>query len=106
MDLAPYVAPAVTAFLAAGGTYMAVVTKLARLEVRIEHVERAQVDTHELSRQIAAIGAKVDDLREDVRKHNGIVERTVTLEQSTKAAWHQIDAMRDDIHDIKVGGSS
>lgn len=105
MDITPYVGTLVTAFITAGATYAAIVSRLARLEVRIEHVEHDQVDVHTLSRQIAALDTKVDVLCEDVRKHNSVVERTTVLEQSSKAAWKQIDAIKDELK-VKIVGTN
>ena len=107
MDFTPLIAPSVTALIAAGGTYAALTSRIARLEARVEYVERQQEGTSSLSAQIAALSQKVDDLREDVRRHNGVVERTVELEQSTKAAWHQINSLKADIDRYhKAGGPS
>ncbi len=81
MDWTPFIGPVVTALIAAGGTYAAVSAKLARLEQCIT------------------------DLRRDVEKHNSIIERTYKLESDTATAFHRIDEIRDDLHEIKVGGT-
>ena len=105
MDWTPYIAPVVTALLAAGATYAAMMSQLSELKVRVEHVEKQQMDIHALSNQIAGLAAKVDDLREDVGKHNNIIERTFKLESDTKTAFHRIDELRDEVHDMKIGGT-
>lgn len=78
MDITPYIGPLATAFIAAGGTYAAMSARLARIE------------------------QKVDDLADDVRRHNGVVERTAVLERDQKAAWREIDKIRasmcDEMH--------
>ena len=105
MDITPYIAPIVTAVITAGATYAAIVSRLSRLEVRIEHVERQQMDVHTLSNQIASLSAKVDDLRRDVEKHNNVVERLVTVEGQQKTMWRRQDDLREEVHELKVGGT-
>lgn len=78
---------------------------MAQMETRIGHIERGQVDTTSLSAQIAALSTKVDDLRRDVEKHNNLVERMVVVEGQQRAMWQRQDDLRDEIHDVKVGGS-
>lgn len=106
MDLTPYVAPIVTAIITGGATYAAVVSRLTRLEVRVEHLERGQLDANSLSAQIAALSAKVDDLRTDVEKHNNLVERLCKVENQLPTMWKRQDELRDEVHDIKIGGTN
>ena len=80
-QLAPYVAPIITALLAAAGTYAAVVSRLTRLETMIE------------------------ELRGDVEKHNRVVERTFVLERDVKNISHRLSEMHDDVRSIKIGGT-
>ena len=77
MDITPYVAPMVTAVIAASGTYAAMSSRLARIE------------------------QKVDDLADDVRRHNGVVERTAILERDQKAAWREIEKVRSDTNSVR-----
>ena len=81
MDWTPFIGPAITALIAAGGTYAAVSAKLARLE------------------------QSITDLRRDVEKHNSIIERTYKLEQDTKTAFFRIDELRGDLRELKIGGT-
>ncbi len=88
MDWTPYIGPIVTALIAAGGTYAAVSAKLARLETALT------------------------DLRRDVEKHNNVLERVYKLESDNATAFHRIDELRseqhdirDDLHYIKIGGT-
>ena len=106
VDITPYVAPILTAIITAGATYAAIVSRLSRLEVRIEHVERQQMDVATLSAQIGSLSTKVDDLRRDVEKHNNIVERLVTVEGQQKTMWRRQDDLRDELREIKIGGTS
>lgn len=77
MDITPYLGVIATVGLALVTFYGAVSTRLARLET------------------------KMDDLADNVRKHNGVVERTAILERDQKAAWRQIDSMRQEIHELE-----
>ena len=36
---------------------------------------------------------QIAELKEDMRKYNNILERMITVEQSTKSAHHRIDAL-------------
>lgn len=101
MDWTPYVGAIVTALITAGATYAAIVSRLSRLEVRIEHVERNQIDTNTLSAQIAALAQKVDDLREDVSQHNRVVERTYKTETDMETMWKRHDELKERIHDLE-----
>ena len=80
-QLAPYVAPIITALLAAAGTYAAVVSRLTRLETMIEA------------------------LRCDVEKHNRVMERTFALERDVNNINHRLSEMHDDVRNIKIGGT-
>lgn len=80
-QLAPYVAPILTAFISAGGVYAATMSRLARLETMIEA------------------------LRRDVEKHNRVVERTFVLERDVKNINHRLSEMHDDVRNIKIGGT-
>lgn len=44
---------------------------------------------------------KIDDLREHVEKHNGLVERMVVQELNTDNQWKRIDELRADVNKIK-----
>ncbi len=88
MDITPYIGAIVTALIAAGGTYAAMSARLARLE------------------------AMITDLRRDVEKHNNVLERVYKLESDSATAFHRIDElrteqheMREDMNSIKIGGT-
>jgi outer membrane murein-binding lipoprotein Lpp len=101
VDWTPYIGTIVTALITAGATYAAIVSRLSKLEVRIDHVERHQIDTNTLSAQIAALSQKVDDLREDVSKHNRVVERTYKTETDMETMWKRHDELKERIHDLE-----
>ena len=101
MDITPYIGAIVTALITAGATYAAIVSRLAKLEVRIDHVERNQIDTNTLSAQIAALSQKVDDLREDVAQHNHVVERTYKAENDMKTMWTRHDELKERVHELE-----
>ena len=50
---------------------------------------------------VARIETKVDDLSEDVRRHNGVVERTAIMERDQKAVWRNIESNRNDINAVR-----
>lgn len=101
MDITPYIGTIVTALITAGATYAAIVSRLSKLEVRIDHVERNQIDTNTLSSQIAALSQKVDDLRDDVSQHNRVVERTYKTENDMRTMWQCHDELKERVHELE-----
>lgn len=72
---------AVSAALAAFGCYVALTNRLTKLETMI------------------------DNLTKTVEKHNQVVERTYKLESDLHTAFKHIDLIRDEVKDIKIGGT-
>ena len=113
MDLTPYFSGIISAAVFVVGAYVAMKNanerRFAALEssqaaqdVQIARaLEEARV-SRDLTTQIAALSAKMDDLAEDVRRHNDVMERTYKLESDMGTAFHRIDELRSD---IKVGGT-
>lgn len=77
MDWTPYIAPIVTVVIAAVTFYGMVNARLARIET------------------------KMDDLSEDVRRHNGVVEKTAILERDMGTAWKRHDELRERVHELE-----
>ena len=71
LDLETLVAPIISVIVAVIVSWMAMSTKLAVLET------------------------KIDDLSEDVRKHNNLVERVTIIEANDKAQWARLDERRE-----------
>ena len=90
-DLTPYVSSIVTIVVAVVGGYVAM--KNANAE-----------KFNSLSVQIAMLSQQVVDLREDVEKHNSVVERVFKLESDNATAFKRIDELRtrDDKLENKV----
>jgi DNA repair ATPase RecN len=53
------------------------------------------------SSRLAVLETKLDDLADDVRKHNNLVERMARLEISDKAQWERLDERRDECHEMQ-----
>ena len=49
------------------------------------------------NRTTAVLEMRMRSLEEKVNKHNQVVERMAVAEQSLKAAWHQIDEIKEEI---------
>lgn len=47
------------------------------------------------------LGYKVDELRKDVEKHNGVVERMAVVERDLKTAFNLIDDNKDEIRQMR-----
>ena len=71
MELMPLVGPVLTAVITAGGVYAAITNRLTRLETLIEQ------------------------LRQEVEKHNQVIERTYKLETEVTNLYHRYDELHD-----------
>lgn len=47
------------------------------------------------------IGYKVDNLKEQVEKHNKLIERTAVVERDLKTAFSKIDENRAEIKEVR-----
>lgn len=47
------------------------------------------------------VGYKVDNLKEQVEKHNKLIERTAVIERDLKTAFNKIDENREDIKEVR-----
>ena len=79
MDWAPYIGTIVTVLIAVISGYVAVASRIAKLETRIE-------DNEKLAR------IQIDDLRRDVEKYNNVKDRTYKLEQDNAVNEQRITA--------------
>ena len=79
MDWTPYIGTIVTVVIAVISGYVAVASRIAKLETRIE-------DNEKLTR------IQIDNLRRDVEKHNNGMERIYELEQDTAVQEQRITA--------------
>lgn len=84
---------AVSAALAAFGVYVAITNRLTRLEAQREADKELLL-------------SEIRQLRKDVEKHNNLVERMALAEGSQKAAWRQIDEIKEELKDVKIGGTA
>lgn len=48
------------------------------------------------SKTTAVLDVRIQSLEDKVNKHNQVVERMAIAEQSLKAAWHQIDEIKEE----------
>lgn len=58
-----------------------------------------------VNKVLAVMSEKISNLQREVNKHNQIVERTYKLESDVATAFVRMDEIREDIHDLKKGGS-
>lgn len=42
---------------------------------------------------------RIEQLEKKVEKHNSVVERTAILEREVKSVWHNIDEIKDEMHE-------
>ena len=81
MDITPYLGTIVTVLIAVGTVYAGFSSRIAKLETLI------------------------DELRKSVEKHNQVVERTVKLEGDVDNLYHRYAEIRDDVKELKIGGT-
>lgn len=74
IELSAFIGPVISAICAFAGSYLAFSTRLTRVE------------------------EKVDGLRDDVNKHNKVIERTYKLEERMDSALHSLDEVKDEVH--------
>ena len=77
MDWTPFVGPAVSVIVALVTFYGMVGQRLTKLET------------------------KMDDLVEDVRKHNHVIERTYVVERDMATMWKRHDELKERVHDLE-----
>jgi len=108
LDITPYFSGIMSAAVFVIGGYLAMKNANEKRFAIIESKQAAQDEkilraleevnvSRDLATQMAALSTKMDDLVDDVRKHNNVVERTYKIEQDVKTAFHRIDELRDDI---------
>ena len=82
MDITPYIGAIATVVIAIVGGYVA-----------MKNANNEKFNT--ISVQIATVSQQVTDLKEDVEKHNHVVERVYTNERDIKTAFHQLDELKE-----------
>lgn len=109
-DPIPYLSSIVAAVLAYIAMRTATERRFGELEAKLsaqeERILQVREDTRsvrEVLAQIAQLSAKLDDIAEDVRQHNHIMEKTIALEHELRATRAEVSALRDG---MKVGGTS
>lgn len=53
------------------------------------------------SARLARIEQKVDDLADDVRRHNGVVERTGVVERDVSTCFHKYDDLHQEVKELR-----
>ena len=79
---------------------IAIVTFLIAGWVAVRNSMQKQLNDIGLS--IVRLETKVDDLTEDVRKHNGVVERTFVVERDRETMWKRHDELKERVHDLEA----
>lgn len=82
MDFTPYISPLVTAVIAIVGAYVA-----------MKNANNAKFE--ELRVQNAEQMAMLKALKEQVEKHNNVIERTFKLESDVNTAFKRIDELKE-----------
>lgn len=77
MDITPFIGPIISVLVALFTFYGMVGQRLTKLET------------------------KMDDLSDDVRKHNGVIERTFIVERDLKTMWARHDELKERVHELE-----
>lgn len=81
IEISAFIGPVISAICAFAGSYLAFSTRLTRVEEKVSHLTN-----------------KMDDLSENVNKHNKVIERTYRLEERMDSALHSLDEVKDEVH--------
>lgn len=60
-----------------------------------------QKQLNDIGLSIVRLETKMDDLTEDVRKHNGVVERTTVVERDMETMWKRHDELKERVHELE-----
>lgn len=60
---------------------------------------QAQKDQHD--KTVALIEYRLEELTKKVEKHNNLVERFATLEQSVNTAWKRLDEIKTELEKLR-----
>lgn len=82
MDLTPWISPIVTVVVAIVGAYIAMKNANNQKfeEIKVQNAEQT---------------AMLKSLKEQVEKHNGVIERTFKIEADLNTAFKHIDRLRE-----------
>ncbi len=82
MDITPFISPIVTVVLAVITAYVATNASNNHKfeEIRVQNAEQT---------------ALLRSLKEQVERHNGVIERTFTLETEMRTAYRRIDELKE-----------
>ena len=92
--IAPIASGVVSAVIAAFGVYVAITNRLTQLETQ------QKADREALMREMHL-------MRDDLEKHNSVIERTFKMESDLNTAFKHIDENRERIsriENVKIGG--
>lgn len=88
VDLTPYISSIVTAVIAIVGGYVAMKNS------NNQKFDELKSQNAELMAQNAAQTAEIRALKEQVEKHNGVLERVYKLESDMRTAFKRIDELK------------
>ena len=80
----------------------AIISAAAALAVCIVNnfvIARNSKEQHD--KTIALIEYRIEELSKRVEKHNNLVERTAVLERDVKTAFNKMDALEDDVREMR-----
>ena len=78
---------------------------VAAVAVVASWVKNSSDGNRSVLERLTRLETKLDNLAAHVEKHNKVVERTFKLENDLSTAFNHIDDIRDDVRDIKIGGT-
>ena len=78
---------------------------IAAVAVVASWVKNSSDGNRDVLERLTRLETKLDTLATQVEKHNRVVERTFKLESDLTTAFDHIDSMREDIKDVKIGGT-
>jgi SMC interacting uncharacterized protein involved in chromosome segregation len=112
MDWTPYLGPTATILVFVIGGWIAVKNannsrfahieaKQAAMNTKLEQMAEDARINRDLSKQIAALMTKVDELAKSVEKHNNVVERMAVMERDQQAMWKRQDDINSRVRELE-----
>ena len=60
-----------------------------------------QGQLNDIKMSVVKLETMMADLKDDVQKHNNVVEKTAIMQRDMKTAWMRHDELRERVHDLE-----
>ena len=60
-----------------------------------------QNQLNDIKMSVVKLETMMSDLKEDVQKHNNVVEKTAIMQRDMETAWKRHDELKERVHDLE-----